>query len=91
MESVIFVFYTIRENAPNKNWTYSRFPSGWNWTGAGSTSALNEPVKEFQREEQFNGPKNNRLAMKNLLIRVFDTLKRKDVITKYKIRFSYKP
>ncbi len=90
---VLFVFYNINENAPEKSWSYKKFPKGWVWTGAGSVQPFKgEKVKStYIREEQFNGPMNKREDMKNYLESYFAKLKEKKIITKYKIRNSYAP
>jgi hypothetical protein len=89
---VVFVFYTIHPQAPKKTWTYTRrFPAGWDWTGAGSTAAVGDPPKAYQREEQFNGPRERRQAMKEYLKEFFQGLKDKGVVTKFKIRYKYDP
>lgn len=89
MSSVIFVFYTFKQV---DSWTYTKFPKGWNWTGAGSTTSLNSTKKRvYEREEQFNGPRETRDSMKVYLEKIFDKLKKKGVIERYKIRFAYRP
>lgn len=80
--AVIFVFYAMA----NENWTYKNLPKGWTWTGAGSTSNINYP-----REEQFNGPRETRDSMSEILDDFFKDLKNKGIIARYKIRNSYKP
>ncbi len=81
--AVIFVFYAM----PNKDWTYkNNFPKGWTWTGSGATSKKNYP-----REEQFNGPRENQVYMIKILDDFFKDLKNNGVIVRYKIRNSYKP
>lgn len=82
--AVIFVFYTMA--MANKQWTYKNLPKGWAWTGAGSTSNINYP-----REEQFNGPRESRDSMREMLDDFFKDLKKNGVIARYKIRISYKP
>ena len=81
-EQVLFVFYTLGENA--KNWKYDNFPKGWSWTGCGSTSAIGEPFKEYQREEQFNGPSESAEQMIDYLEAYFIGLLDDKVITKFK-------
>ncbi len=92
-KGVLFVFYNINENAPEKLWIYKKFPKGWVWTGAGSVQPIKgEKVKStYIREEQFNGPMNKREDMKDYLEKYFAKLKEKKIITKYKIRNRYAP
>lgn len=92
-EKVLFVFYTLTENptGEHRSWTYKRFPKGWWWVGAGSTSPIGKPLKRFQREEQFMGPKGTQEAMAEYLESVFKGLKQKGIIAIFKIRKSYKP
>jgi len=92
-EGVLFVFYNINENAPEKSWTYKKFPKGWWWVGAGSVQPFKgKKVKStYIREEQFAGPMNKREAMKDYLESYFAKLKEKKIIIKYKIRNSYAP
>ncbi len=92
-EGVLFVFYNINQNTPEKSWTYKKFPKGWWWVGAGSVQPIKgERVKStYIREEQFSGPMNKREDMKNYLESYFAKLKEKKVITKYKIRNRYLP
>lgn len=91
----LFVFYAfaIPDTPPKKpySWIYNRMPAGWDWIGAGSTSAMGQPPKEYPREEQFMGPKANKQRMRDYLDKVFARLKKKGWIAKYKIRQSYLP
>ncbi len=89
--SAIFVFYTVNENNDKTNWTYGKFPDGWGWTGAGSTSPVGGELLEYRREEQFNGPIEYRKQMRGYLDGCFAGLKKRGIIKKYKIRNSYKP
>ena len=87
--SVIFVFYTFKQI---DSWTYSKFPKGWVWTGSGLTTPMNSIKKVlYEREEQFNGPKENRDQMKVYLQKIFEGLKKKGILERYKIRFTYRP
>ncbi len=92
-KGVLFVFYNINENAPEKSWSYKKFPKGWWWVGAGSVQPFKgEKVKSvYIQEEQFAGPMNKREAMKDYLESYFAKLKEKKIITKYKIRNRYVP
>lgn len=89
MNSVIFVFYTFKQI---DSWTYSKFPKGWDWTGSGSTTPMNSIKKVlYEREEQFNGPMETRDQMKAYLQKIFEGLKKKGILKRFKIRFSYRP
>jgi hypothetical protein len=88
-EAVLFVFYKSAEGS--NTWKYGRFPKGWWWVGAGSTSAVGDPSREYPREEQFNGPKETQKAMRDYLDQYFQRLKDKGQVVKYKIRNSYLP
>ncbi len=92
-EGVLFVFYNINENAPEKSWTYKKFPKGWWWVGAGSVQPIKgEKIKSvYIQEEQFAGPMNKREDMKDYLEKYFSKLKEKKIVTKYKIRNRYAP
>ncbi len=94
-KGVLFVFYNINKNAPEKSrwWTYKKFPKGWWWVGAGSVQPIKgEKVKSvYIREEQFSGPMNKREDMKDYLESYFAKLKEKKIVTKYKIRNRYAP
>lgn len=83
MDSTIFVFYDLNKK---QNWGYPKFPKGWTWTGAGITKK-----KDFPQEEQFNGPKKNRTIMRNRLNKKFESLKKRGIVKRFKIRNSYLP
>ena len=88
-ESVVFVFYKINPDAIEKDkyWIYQKkFPKGWDWSGKGYTRTI-----EYPNEEQFDGPKHNKIDMRNYLDNYFSKLKNKGAILKYKIRYSYLP
>lgn len=85
---VLFVFYNLIKP---ESWTYTQFPKSWNWTGSGSTSSVGGKKLEYEREEQFDGGKDNKDKMKNYLDKYFLKLKQKGIISKYKIRASYLP
>jgi hypothetical protein len=88
-EKTLFVFYTSTPNSDS--WAYSKFPKGWGWVGAGSTSPVGGAPLKYQREEQFSGPAETQAAMKELLTKKFDALKKAGTIAIYKIRNSYSP
>jgi hypothetical protein len=94
-EKTLIVFYTINEQSAIKTWTYAKMPKGWHWIGGGSTSPVigkkGSKKISYLNEEQFNGTKDTQDKMKTYLINCFDKLKEKGIITKYKIRKSYKP
>ncbi len=45
----------------------------------------------YKQEEQFNGPVERKEKMKDYLENFFTNLKKKKIITKFKIRNSYLP
>lgn len=91
-EKVIFAFYTFNDEYDgDKKWEYPKMPSGWRWSGAGSTSPIGGKLLEYRREESFMGPEKMRDAALHKLEKVFKDLKEKGVITKYKFRFSFSP
>jgi len=77
MEQVLFVFYK-----GEGSWSY-KLPKDWWFVGAGSTPEL--------REEQFQGPKATKKKAKEYLDKFFNNLKKKGIVTMYKIRESYLP
>ena len=91
-EKVVFVFYTINENLSERaSWSYGRFPKGWWWVGAGSTSLIGQKPKKYAREQQFMGPKEGQDKMITYLDSFFKKLKEKGIIKIYKLRKSYAP
>jgi hypothetical protein len=86
IEGTLFVFYMINKDATTNTWTYGRFPNSWTWVGSGGTGK-----KGFPAEEQFSGNKKNIKKMRAYLDKYFIKLKRKKIITKFKIRNSYLP
>lgn len=84
----LFVFYTLLKG---ESWIYDRMPSGWKWTGSGSTSPLGGKKLEYEREEQFDGTKERKAKMRAYLDKYFSKLKQKGIVSKYKIRSSYLP
>src|SRR5437868_4953108 len=87
-DTVLFVFYEL---VGDGSWSYGKMPKGWKWIGAGTTRPVGSttPTK-YPREEQFNGPKETRLMMREYLDKHFGILKKDNVIKRYKIRNSYK-
>lgn len=77
MEQVLFVFYK-----GEGSWSYN-LPKDWWLVGAGSAPGL--------REEQFQGPKATKKKAKEYLDKFFKTLKKKSIVSMYKIRESYLP
>lgn len=86
--TILFVFYTL---SMPQNWTYTKMPAGWEWIGGGSTSPLGRKKLAYEREEQFVGTTENKQKMKEYLVKYFDGLKRKKVVSRYKIRNTYLP
>jgi hypothetical protein len=92
-KAILFVFYNINPNSPNKSWNYGKFPKDWYWVGGGSVKPLmGKKIKSaYIQEEQFNGPIKTKEKMKDYLENFFTNLKKKKIITQFKIRNSYLP
>jgi hypothetical protein len=90
--SSIFVFYDCQElsNDQQKEWqslskeSSKNMPKNWNYLGRGGAPG-------WCREHQYMGPYETRHGAKRVLERLFRTLLQKGIITRFKIRFSYKP
>lgn len=87
-EQTLFVFYTLKTSSV---WKYEKIPAGWRWIGAGKTTPVGTTRDQYWWEEQFSGPTKNKKTMINYLMKIFDKLKKKGILTKYKIRQSYLP
>ena len=89
-ESTLFVFYDLIKEA---HWTYARLPKGWRWVGAGFTVPVGTALSsaKYPREEQFMGPMASKEAMRHYLERQFSNIKKKQWVSRYKIRASYVP
>ena len=85
MEDVLFVFYT-----GEGSWSYT-LPKGWWFVGSGSTSPIGAKKTRYLREEQFQGPKDTKKKTKEYLDKFFKNLKKKGIVSIYKIRESYLP
>lgn len=88
---VVFVFYTLSQSA---TWQYSKLPTGWTWTGSGSTGQQIIQTKSravYKSEEQFNGPKSTQPAMRQYLATYFSKLVDSGIVKRFKIRSSFKP
>ena len=77
----LYTFYTIG-NVKNKKWTYTDLPSGWSVKKKGDASKY---TSRYTQMVVFNGPIKNRDEMKKYAIKVFEYLKRKDIIKNFKI------
>jgi hypothetical protein len=89
LSPVLFVFYSFPPEK-SSSWSYEDdFPKGWDWTGHGSTSAIGQPLKEYTREEQFNGPLETKNEMESYLNHFFQTLQDQGQIEKFKVQDKY--
>ena len=87
-DATLFVFYTLHTS---ERWTYGTFPKGWMWIGGGSTASIGSTPLQYEREEQFSGPKDTVDTMRKYLDRYFTNLQKKGVVRFYKIRRHYIP
>jgi hypothetical protein len=88
---VLFVFYAPGPKATSGT-ELPAGPATWSWTGSGSTSPVNGKANaSYPLEEQFNGPPEDRATMKKYLTRVYDGLKKRGIVERFKIRNSYAP
>lgn len=90
-ESVIFVFYTVTDEADK--WEYTNVPKDWWWVGKGTIHPTDNKVPKdakYLNEEQFQGPKKSRNIMKKYLNDVFKELKNDGWIKYYAIRYTYR-
>ena len=85
-DATLFVFHTINTKT-NKytGWHYDPLPAGWEWIGGGSTQ------EGYTREEQLTGPKKSKAAALKQITKVLTKLKADGILTKFKVRQSYKP
>lgn len=96
-QAVLFVFYNIHQEPPNDdNITWTKMPKGWNFTGSGSTQPITivgqkKMKTSYDREDQYNGPKETKAKMKEYLDKAYSKMKEKNIITRYIIRNSYLP
>lgn len=88
---VVFVFYTFTDTDAPASWRYAKLPPGWRWIGSGSISSMNDKHLLYEREEQFDGPKEAQRKLKDYLQLFFSKLVAKGFIKRFKIRYSYKP
>jgi hypothetical protein len=87
-EKPLIVLYTINTKSDkDKSWDYGKgLPKGWWWVGGGSTAGK----QGYLQEEQFTGPSKARGAARMFLTMFFKNLQRDGIITKFKVRESYK-
>jgi len=84
----IFVFYTINTKTDKyTGWHYDPLPAGWEWTGGSDTRGEGG----YAREEQLTGPKKSKAAALKQVTKVLTKLKADGILTKFKVRQSYKP
>jgi hypothetical protein len=77
----LYVFYTIG-GVKNKTWKYSSLPSGWSVKKKGDAGNYSS---KFTKLIVFNGPKKNRDEMKKYTNKVFEYLKKKNLIKNFKV------
>jgi hypothetical protein len=85
----VFVFYEngYTKRGKPKKFSLPRPPAKWTWTGSGGT-----PSRLYPHEAQYNG--STLAGRKTLAARMkkrFEELKSRGVVTRYKIRFTFKP
>lgn len=84
----LIAFYTINSKTEkDKSWSYGKgLPKGWWHVGAGSTTG----AQGYLQEEQFSGPAKTLGAARMFLTMFFQNLKREGIVTKFKVRTTYK-
>lgn len=88
MDATIFVFYTFNtQSDKDKNWSWDPLPKGWWSVGTGSTNGEGG----YLREEQLTGPNELKAVAVKQIKNVLTRLKKDGILTKFKIRHSYKP
>ena len=86
-DTTLFVFHTINTKTDKPTgWNYNPLPAGWNWIGASGQSEGG-----YTREEQLMGPKKSKAAALKQITKVLTKLKADGILTKFKVRQSYKP
>lgn len=91
-DGLIFVFYKYTDvyNEDTKKYKFGKldvkYPSNWWMVGSGGTSN-----PEYPNESQFQGNKEDKQKMKEILIENYEKLVKWGIVQRYKIRFSYKP
>lgn len=84
----LFVFYDFKNGA---EWEWIDGPKGWWWVGGGHTTPIclrncgPKRAVKYIRESQFSGPPGSRDIMRARLKKQLDTLKKKGIVTRYKI------
>lgn len=79
-------------NDASSTWKYPKLPNTWWWVGGGGTQPViggNNTKKKYKYEEQFSGSLANYTKTKNLLEKIFDNLKKKEIIKYYRIADKY--
>jgi len=77
----LYIFYTTG-GVKNKSWRYTSLPSGWVVKRKGDTNSY---TTKYTKVVVFNGPKKNREEMKKYANKVFEYLKKKNIIKNFKI------
>jgi hypothetical protein len=80
----ITVFYTVG-SVKGKKWSYSNMPSGWSVNKKGDA---NKYTSKYTQMVQFNGSNKNKNDMKKYLIKVFEYLKKRHIVKRFKIAGS---
>jgi hypothetical protein len=90
-DAVLFVFYKLKPGKEDEKWNYTRMPKGWMHVGSSQTGAVGGIAPAYPSEEQFGGPADKQTQMRVFLHKIFQNLKERKVISKFKIRETYKP
>jgi len=77
----LLVFYTIGR-VKGKRWSYNSMPSGWKVNKKGDA---NKYTSKYTQMVQFSGSNKNKGEMKRYIIKVFEYLKKKDIVKRFKI------
>ena len=81
-EKSVFVYYSFYENMESCKWKYGKFPDGWYYCGGGIRISINKKTWH-EYDEQFNGPKMSRNAMRYMLDKTFTELHQRSIIKRY--------
>ena len=80
-KKILTVFYTIGK-IKGKRWTYNDMPSGWKVTKKGDADKY---TSKYTQMVQFSGSSKHKSEMKKYLTKVFDYLKKRDIVKRFKI------
>lgn len=87
-DAVLFVFYKFKAGKEGEKWNYTRMPKGWMHVGSSTVAGADAA---YPNEEQFGGTADKQTQMRVFLHKIFQNLKERKVISKFKIRETYKP